>query len=187
MNEAKRPAHRPTIYTKELGYSVIYSLSDESGIKYIGQTRLPNRRFAQHCSLSNNRGSKKVNKWLYEIIQKNEKPIIDIVEFTDNLDEREIYWIDYYRKEGRDLLNMTNGGKDISYINRAKSLMPWGKTLAPVQRRLMSIKLAINFFRRNNNIERAEHFDKRLCEINDKIKRVGLLEMNNRIWLKYGE
>ena len=143
-------AGQPTHYTEELAEKIckliangmslkrknlIYSLSDKEGTKYIGQTTVPKKRFSQHFSIAQNRGNAKVNKWLYKMLSKRETPTIKILEFTDKLNDREKYWIGYYRDKGIELLNMTSGGFDGSFLRRKKLEKPWGKTLSPVQYR----------------------------------------------------
>lgn len=102
----------------------IYSLKDprDDEIKYIGQTRFNiNKRYNEHLRNINYESTKNHNvyRWIFDLINSNLKPIIDVIEEVDYvlLDEREKYWI---RQYSITLKNMTIGGTGIKYINKRK-------------------------------------------------------------------
>lgn len=96
----------------------IYALicPESNGIRYIGQTkRTLNIRLAQHistCQQLKKRYSHK-EQWLRKLISSNLINNLQILLIedccNDLLNEREIYWIDYY-KSSCDLTNGTIGG-----------------------------------------------------------------------------
>lgn len=85
---------------------IIYRyLNIESGKSYVGQTVNPYKRFNQHLN-SNNKDwhvdyHKNPEKYEYIVVEDN------IPE--DQLDEREVYWIDYYDSYNNGY-NLTEGG-----------------------------------------------------------------------------
>lgn len=167
---------------------VIYSISYKDEIKYIGQTKNFEKRCSQHCSLAQNRGGRNINRFLYKLLSNGEKPAIEIIDKTDDVDSREIYWIKFYKDKGIDLLNMTDGGTfDYDLLRRKKLEKPWGNTLSPVQRRLMEIKIGIRRNKKKENYQVAEYFEKRYIEINKIIKKFGRQRMNEELWIKYGK
>lgn len=88
----------------------IYKISDDIGnVRYIGKSNNPRRRLYQHINDKSNRH--KFN-WLQSIIKRGKKPLIEVVEKVSisNWKEREIYWIDKFKRDGHDILNMTIGG-----------------------------------------------------------------------------
>ena len=88
----------------------IYKISDEKGnVRYIGKSNNPRRRLYQHI---NEKSNKHKYNWLQSIIKKGENPIVEIIEKVDveNWKEREIFWIEKFKKDGYDLLNLTTGG-----------------------------------------------------------------------------
>lgn len=90
----------------------IYALKDPETeqIRYVGKTeKYLNKRLSGHLS------SKETNHkyhWINSLKVKNLEPIISILEecTEDIWEEREKYWISYYRKISN-LTNLTDGGK----------------------------------------------------------------------------
>ena len=93
----------------------IYSLKDPITleIKYIGKTiRKLEQRLAQHYH-SPNRHNYYNACWINSLKIKELKPIIELIDLvSDNeWEEKEIYWIKYYRDLGFKLTNYLDGGK----------------------------------------------------------------------------
>lgn len=90
-------------------YKLLHPVTKE--IRYIGKTKEAlNRRLNKHIY---NRGTNsKVSKWCKHLHKEGLNPIIELVERVSfqNWEEREKYWIDYYRSLGSNLLNITPGG-----------------------------------------------------------------------------
>lgn len=89
-----------------------------NGKVYIGQTSFSiEKRFKEHLQDSNKAHTEK--RPLYDAIRKygKDKFIIELIEETDNPNEREIYWIEYYDsfKKG---YNATLGGEGIAIIDK---------------------------------------------------------------------
>ena len=97
----------------------IYSLKDPITyqIKYIGKTIDINRRYKEHIQTHRNRKSKK-NSWIINLIKNGLEPIMEILEECnlDNWEEREIFWISYYKELGFNLKNTQNGGGRTKYV-----------------------------------------------------------------------
>lgn len=93
--------------------------SDNMGeIRYVGVTsRTINQRFSQHkyCATHPNQRGLPVHKWMWSVYQKGGKIIPKLIdECEENCwEEREIYWIDYYRKHSKNLLNIDKGGHGV--------------------------------------------------------------------------
>lgn len=88
----------------------IYALSDPdtNEIRYIGKTDNPTRRYKAH--LADKSRCHKVY-WIQSLIKCGKKPIMIILEEIEkdsNWEDREKYWIEYYKNNN--LVNMTDGG-----------------------------------------------------------------------------
>ena len=96
-------------------YSYIYQLSDETGVRYIGQTisGLVKRKNDHVSEALRGRMTHK-DKWIRLAISRGID--IEILEVESGLwtqeerDEREIHWIAEYKKRGAHLTNSTLGG-----------------------------------------------------------------------------
>ena len=92
---------------------------DTQEIRYVGKTINVKRRYYQHTNLKIQQKAKThVSNWLLSLLENNKKPIIEIVEEIDiNWEEREIYWISFYKQQGYKLCNIAEGGKGcLGYI-----------------------------------------------------------------------
>lgn len=113
------PAHR------RRRSSVVYALVDAVGIRYIGATRFPKRRFLGH--LSGKRNSKKLWLWIQDLRSRGERPRFLIIErFRERpyhyLSCREKFWINVYSIAlGPQLLN-GNGRADFISIRRVHEI-----------------------------------------------------------------
>lgn len=112
-----------SIYNKQHNMNgYIYALIDprDNIIKYIGQTRYSlHKRYLEHLRSSNYAETKNYNVycWINELKNNQQLPLIKEIEKIDVflLNEREKYWIEFYRKQ---LKNVTKGGDGIKYINK---------------------------------------------------------------------
>lgn len=96
----------------------IYSLNDpRSGdIRYIGKTKRDlHNRLNKHIQYSKSH-KLHVSNWIRQLINIDLKPTINIIEICneENWIEREVFYIKYYRENGCDLTNLTNGGDGLS-------------------------------------------------------------------------
>lgn len=92
----------------------IYALKDSAGdIRYIGKTVNIKRRLSSHISESKNTKSKRhVHHWITSMLKQEKKPTIEIVEecTKESWQEREKYWISFYRQQDCNLCNHCDGG-----------------------------------------------------------------------------
>ncbi len=93
----------------------IYSIKDprDYQIKYIGKTIDIKRRFKEHLQPSYLKANTYKNNWIKKILVEGLQPIFEVVEecFEDEWEERERFWISYYRDLGFNLTNMCSGGE----------------------------------------------------------------------------
>jgi hypothetical protein len=163
----------------------IYGLELDGVIVYVGQAKNIAKRFKQHCSLAQNRGARSINKRLYEALSAGIAPKLVVIELTDDLDNREVFWISHHRKLNSNLLNMADGGRSYSYAERSKEENPWGKGWSPVRRRLNLMQSNIKTFKRLGRHDMAARAEEQLKQVNEYIKIVGLKKMNQLLWSKY--
>lgn len=94
----------------------IYTLSDPrtAEIRYVGKTvETLGKRLSKHCScLVNQKEQNHRVFWIRSLLQKGLKPVITLIEevSSDIWEEREKYWIKYYKDLGLNLVNSTEGG-----------------------------------------------------------------------------
>lgn len=133
--------------------TAIYLLKDprNNSIRYVGKSVSPKRRFRTHIRYGKKEGVKKyLYCWIYELYLLGMKPTIEIIEWVENWQERERYWIKHYSKLHR-LTNLSIGGegscgykhtKDwkLNASLRAKGRKPWntGLKLSPEHRKKLS-------------------------------------------------
>lgn len=92
----------------------IYTLSDFSGIRYVGQTKNLKSRFYRHIFDGEKYGGKnKRCSWIKSLLNKGERPILEVVDIVDFNDWVfwEQYWISQFKTWGFNLVNDTNGGE----------------------------------------------------------------------------
>ena len=98
----------------------IYTLKDPSTneVRYVGQTNDPKRRLSRHINNSRAFKDKRhISNWIRSLTSV---PIMDIIEVCEysmrNI--RENYWINYYKDQGCDLCNSSNGGAGAGIGNK---------------------------------------------------------------------
>lgn len=93
----------------------IYAIKDprDYQIKYIGKTIDINRRFKEHLQDSYLKDNTYKNNWIKKLLSENLQPIFEVVEecCEDIWEERERFWISYYKEIGFNLTNMCDGGE----------------------------------------------------------------------------
>jgi hypothetical protein len=90
----------------------IYILQDPItlSVRYVGKSNNVKKRFYQH--ISNNKKTTYVNSWIKSLKIKSLKPIISIIDETeDDWEQLEIYWISQFKTWGFELCNHTKGGQ----------------------------------------------------------------------------
>ena len=93
----------------------IYTLSDSTGIRYVGKTNNIKIRFSNHIceSRSKTKNNHRIN-WLKSLAKGGEKPVIEILDVVtkDSWVFWEIYWISQLKSWGFSLTNGTLGGEN---------------------------------------------------------------------------
>jgi hypothetical protein len=98
----------------------IYTLRNpiNNAVRYVGQTNDLKRRFNKHITNSKALSdSRHISHWIRSL---DALPVMDIIEVCDYSvrNEREEYWINYYKEQGCDLCNSSNGGAGAGVGNR---------------------------------------------------------------------
>lgn len=94
----------------------IYTLSDSTGIRYVGKTNNIKVRFKDHINTSKrtNRPNNYRTNWILSLLNKGELPIIEVIDIVPD-DEWvfwEIYWVSQLMSWGFKLVNGTLGGEN---------------------------------------------------------------------------
>lgn len=99
----------------------IYALCDKSGVRYIGKSINPQKRFKCHLYTSFKFGGKEYwytrSIWIREHIDDVYQIILEVCG-DDNWEEREVYWIGYYSGLVT-LVNVAQGGKGTHGFKRS--------------------------------------------------------------------
>jgi hypothetical protein len=100
---------------KEYKVAYIYILKDprDDQIRYVGKTVNCYKRKHMHIQPANLKNKSHKNSWIKNLISENLKPTFEVIEEIpiEGWQEREKYWIKYYRDLGCDLTNDTDGGE----------------------------------------------------------------------------
>lgn len=92
----------------------IYILKDQNNnIRYVGKTTNIKRRLYSHIAEAKlNKSKRYVLNWIRQLLSNNQKPILEVIEECNenNWQEREIYWINYYKELIPNLCNLCDGG-----------------------------------------------------------------------------
>jgi hypothetical protein len=119
----------------------IYALCDPEthAVRYVGFTsKTLEERLRGHLK---ERKTCHRKNWIKSVVARGLKPEISVIEefFDANWQERERYWIAYYRSIGSDLVNGTDGGDGIpnptEEVRRKISLGQLGRIQTPEHRR----------------------------------------------------
>lgn len=94
---------------------IIYGLIDPitNQVRYVGKSSIGLERPKQHSLSCNLKGKNRKNNWIKSLKKINLIPIIKTIEICsseEELDQKEIYWISFYRKIDKKLTNITDGG-----------------------------------------------------------------------------
>lgn len=103
---------------KKFQFYVLSSSEDPENIRYVGvTTKQINERFSQHkyCANHLEKRGLPVHKWMYSKYKNGGTIIFKKIDEcgNDSWEEREQYWIKYYRDKGYKLLNISKGGKGV--------------------------------------------------------------------------
>lgn len=94
----------------------VYALLDPRSqqIRYVGICADIKRRMRQHLSDAKHGKQLPVYDWIRDLIAANSRPACEPIERTDD-DEREAYWINFYREQGHPLTNLMSGGRNLHH------------------------------------------------------------------------
>lgn len=100
---------------RDTRFSYIYALSDETEIRYVGQTvSSPQKRLIAHLADARSRPTTHKDYWIRSALNRGEDIQILVVDCgtwtPTERDGREIYWISEYKRLGHRLTNITEGG-----------------------------------------------------------------------------
>lgn len=96
----------------------IYLLKDpiSHSVRYIGKANDLKKRYSQHISSSKKEGKTYVKHWIKTLLAQNIKPIMEKIEEIEYSlwEQRESFWIEFYKNKGCDLCNLTSGGEGLT-------------------------------------------------------------------------
>lgn len=119
----------------------IYSLIDPrtDAVRYVGWAYDVHKRLRDHITKARREHSHKAS-WLVGLAQEGWQPLCQVLESgTGDWAEAERRWIAFYREQGADLTNLTNGGEGIvgytftAEVRRKMSEAKRGRSLPPEQ------------------------------------------------------
>jgi len=89
----------------------IYTLSDDTEIRYIGKTKFLNDRYYSHIYESNHKKTYK-EKWINNVLSNGGRIIMEVLDVCNDEESNnvEIYWISQFKTWGFKLTNLTGGG-----------------------------------------------------------------------------
>lgn len=130
----------------------IYGLLDPNTGKcrYVGKANNVEERYYHHLKESKKKNLYKHN-WIQQLLRQDKKPELKILEVCNELNwvEKEIWWINYFKKKKQTLTNLTKGGDGVFLFKKgpvseetkrkiSKTLM--GHSVSEETRRKMSIR-----------------------------------------------
>lgn len=103
---------------KIYNFYVLSTSVDKENIRYVGvTTRTVQQRFYGHkyCAIHEEKRGLPVHKWMYSHYEKGEDIIVKQIDscVESEWQEREKYWISYYKDLGYQLLNISEGGQGV--------------------------------------------------------------------------
>lgn len=139
----------------------IYKIENKfNGKIYIGQSINIKKRFYIHRYNAYNKKNKDVyNLYLYEAIRKygKENFLYEIIEKCDKniLNEREKYWIEYYKSNKKENgYNLSDGGNNIytKHLNNSSNITSKKQRVNEIKELLLNSKMSIQEIARRYNI-----------------------------------
>jgi hypothetical protein len=134
----------------------IYALIDPftGEIRYVGKTiKKLSERLRNHLFDKDRYPNRYVCKWLSKVCKLGGKPIIKLIEECNELNyqEREKYWVNYYRNKFK-LCNLTEGGEGAPKRNNKNNNY---KPVNKLSKKIYCYDLNGNFFKIYNNLKEA--------------------------------
>ena len=99
-------------------FYILFSEENPLDIRYVGVTQVGiKKRFYQHkyCATHKNKRGLPVHKWMYSRYLKGDKIGYKQIDscYESEWQERERYWISFYKKKGFKLMNIDKGGSGV--------------------------------------------------------------------------
>lgn len=161
---------------EEKGKFAIYVLCDPSDgrVRYVGRTCEPKRRFNRHCQKTHagSEDESRRAKWLESLRKRGLKPEMIVIDWDDDWDVAERFWIKVFRNVGCDLVNGNDGGNDIEHVRRAECHGEWHGKWTPLQRIRNDIKSTISMMRKAGKYDRADNLCHQLDLIDDSVRDI---------------
>lgn len=122
----------------------IYVLKDPDTkiVCYVGKTNNPTKRLSSHFSPEAG-NSLPSTIWIKKLKTNNKKPVMEIIEETDDWESCERKWIAFYRNENKDLLNVDEGGVVHIYKHKVPRGRKSKKFMSVIQRLSKASKRSI--------------------------------------------
>lgn len=107
VNFLIKSCDKETLNKKTFIYSLEYPIGN---IRYIGKSDNPKKRLENHIKEAKHRNKSHKDNWINSL---TEPPILNIIEETtyEHWQNKEAYWIDFYKGKGFNLVNGTDGGE----------------------------------------------------------------------------
>lgn len=103
----------------------IYVLKDpiNQHIRYVGKTISPKNRYKSHKCLKVKKGTY-LSCWIESLRNKDLSPIMEIIDEVEkeNSKKKEIYYISFYKNQGCNLVNLTDGGDGCDGYKHSKEI-----------------------------------------------------------------
>jgi group I intron endonuclease len=140
--------------------TIIYTLSDDSGVRYIGKTINLKKRYQSHINESSLRRTHK-EKWINKTISEGGKITMEVLDFCDEKESNQIesYWISQFRAWGFNLVNLTLGGDGGSPMLGKHHSEYTKSKMSETQK-----KLNRNFGGWNKGLNMSDNFKKKISE-----------------------
>gem|GEM_PF-4721834 len=150
-------------------------------IRYIGQSSVGVKRFNTHLAFAKLKNKTPIQKFINKYLSKGIQPLFEVLEYCseDELNTKEIEFIKYFKSQGCNLLNMTDGGEgakgrivssetrlkmSISHRGkkmskehrlktslRCKGMIPWNKGFKMPEETVMKISVSMKGIPRLHN------------------------------------
>jgi predicted GIY-YIG superfamily endonuclease len=109
------------------GQYVVYALIDPADqlVYYVGQTRNPTKRLAEHLRVGAGEGAK--TAWLRSLREREQQPIIQILETVIGLEtalKQEQKWIQSFIEKGMPLVNVEAQRESLQHRRSTQAIMP---------------------------------------------------------------
>ena len=175
----------------DTGEYAIYGLHNpiDGTLKYIGMTKNPKQRLAQHYRANPNRwGETKIVKWLRELRENGLKPDMKILHWTNNWEIAERFWISTIKRTSIALLNTAAGGTSNKHMRAVRvEHSEWAHKHTPVQYVQITMGWHIRLAKKANspNVEKYQHalriFKAHIRKVKNTLGPKGIQALNEEV------